>query len=89
MIEWLLEFEGQQKLLGDIRSTELLKVLEPLRHTVAETLNNTDVESLDGLKVVFCSEGAGWSIRLEGPVQVVNEATSLLGKETSIVPPTH
>jgi hypothetical protein len=91
MIEWLVEFQGQQKLLSEIRSAEALRLIEPLRHTLVKALGRTaDPDSLDGLKVIICSEKESWGFRLEGPELAVNHAAvSLLGPEVPVVPPTH
>ncbi|EYD74383.1 hypothetical protein Rumeso_04068 [Rubellimicrobium mesophilum DSM 19309] len=90
MIEWTVEFEGRQKLLSDIRSAEVLRLVEPLRHTLVKALGRTaDPDSLDGLKVVICSEKENWGFRLEGSEPAVNHAISLLGTEVLVIPQSH
>lgn len=81
MVEWLVEFEGQQRRLDDIWSDELAKTVGPLCEEVSTALGGAQSpEDLEGLKVVIYSDGDEWGFKLAGPSNAVNYATDVIGQ---------
>ena len=65
-MEWLVEFEGEQRPLQTIWTDKAAHIIGPLRATVEKALGRaTDPEELEGLIVIVYAEetdtGARWN----------------------------
>jgi hypothetical protein len=90
MVEWLVEFEGQQRRLDDIWSDELAKVVGPTRDEISAVLDSApSPEDLEGLRVIIYAEEGEWGFKLKGPPLAVNYATDLIGQSRQIGRPSN
>lgn len=91
-MEWLVEFEGEQRPLQTIWNDEAARILGPLMATVENALGKAaDLEELEGLKVIVYAEetdrGAEWGFKFTGSPAAVNYAISLMGRKSPIIDP--
>lgn len=91
-MEWLVEFEGEQRPLQTIWTDEAARIVGPLQATVEKALGRAaDPEELEGLIVIVYAEetdtGAEWGFKFSGPPAAVNYAISLVGRTSPIIDP--
>ena len=91
-MEWLVEFEGEQRPLQTIWTDEAARIIGPLKATVENALGRAaDLDGLEGLKVIVYAEetetGAQWGFKFSGPPAAVQYAISLVGRSSPIIDP--
>lgn len=93
-MEWLVEFEGEQRPLESIWSDEAARIIGPLKEAIEKALEQaTDPDDLKGLRVIVFAEetesGAEWGFKFLGPPEAVHYAVDLTGSTMQIVDPRH
>lgn len=91
-MEWLVEFEGEQRPLQTIWTDEAARTIGPLKATVENALGRAaDLDGLEGLKVIVYAEetetGAEWGFKFSGPPDAVQYAITLVGRSSPIIDP--
>lgn len=86
MVQWLVEFEGKQKPLDEIKSQDFQRSVEPIRTFLSDVLAPILNEpELGELRVIFSLDPeTGLKFTLRGPPALVNEAISRIGPNAEI-----
>ncbi len=91
-MEWLVEFEGEQRPLQTIWTDEAALIIGPLKATVEKALcRAADPKELEALMVIVYAEeadtGAAWGFKFSGQRAAVNYAIALVGRSSPIADP--
>jgi hypothetical protein len=80
MTKWLVEFEGRQKPLDELKSEQLKSRIAPIRAHIERSIATLDADDAAALEVVFSVDPErGLKFTLRGPSHVVNAAIDMIG----------